>query len=47
VSGLVTGTVPVGIDSTWNMYGRAVLRQSKPLPVTVVAATREVVDGAG
>jgi hypothetical protein len=38
-------TVPVGINATWNLYGRAYLRQSKPLPLSVLAVTREVVDG--
>lgn len=44
-AGVATDKFVVPIDSSWNMAGRAVLRQSK-LPVTVLAATREVTVGA-
>lgn len=33
------------IKGSWNTHGRAVLRQSKPLPVTVLGITRELVSG--
>jgi len=46
LDGLTTDTVTVQIESTWNTHGRACLRQSDPLPVTVLAATREVTDGS-
>lgn len=39
---LETGRVEVTIGATWNKGGRAVLRQVDPLPLTIVAATREV-----
>jgi hypothetical protein len=41
-SGLVNDLFVVPIDSSWNRYGRAVLRQSKPLPVSVIGVTRDV-----
>jgi hypothetical protein len=37
-----TGLVRVDIKGTWNTGGRAVLRQVDPLPLTVLAVTREV-----
>jgi hypothetical protein len=40
--GLANDLFVVPIDSSWNRYGRAVLRQSKPLPVSVLAVTRMV-----
>lgn len=43
VSGLLTDLVSIPIESEWNTHGRAVLR-SAGLPVTVVAAIREVSD---
>src|SRR5690606_26061791 len=36
-----TGLVEVYIASSWNKYGRAVLRQPLPLPLTVLGVTRE------
>lgn len=39
---LVTDQVLVPIDSSWNKSGRAVIRQVDPLPLTIVAAIREV-----
>lgn len=39
---LETGRAPVFIRGTWNTGGRAVLRQSDPLPLTVLGVTREV-----
>lgn len=45
---LVTGQVPVPIRGSWNTGARAVVRQSDPLPLTIVAAVREVdVGGKG
>jgi hypothetical protein len=41
-SGLNSDIFVVPIDSSWNRYGRAVLRQSKPLPVSVLAVTRMI-----
>lgn len=41
-SGLANDQFVVPINSSWNRRGRAVLRQSMPLPVTVLAAVREV-----
>jgi hypothetical protein len=35
----------VPISSSWNLGGRAVLRQSNPLPVTVIGASRDVAFG--
>jgi hypothetical protein len=43
---LQTGTAEVAVGASWNRFGRAVVRQVDPLPVTVVAATR-VVQGGG
>lgn len=45
-AGLHTGEVEIRIGSTWNRYGRAVVRQTQPLPVTVVGVTREVEGGS-
>lgn len=42
VSGDQQAQVSIQIDSTWNPGGAAFLRQSKPLPITVKAAIREV-----
>ena len=42
---LLTQQVLVPIRSTWNTHGRVCFRQSDPLPLTVVAATREVTVG--
>jgi hypothetical protein len=39
---LLTDKVAVTIKSDWNTGGRAALRQSDPLPLTVTAVTREV-----
>jgi hypothetical protein len=39
---LETGRAEVGIGASWNQGGTAVLRQVDPLPLTVIAATREV-----
>lgn len=36
-----SGLAEVVIGSTWNKHGRAVLRQSLPLPLTVLGVTRE------
>lgn len=41
----VTDQVEVVIDSAWDKSGRVVIRQVDPLPLTIVAATREVVLG--
>lgn len=38
---LETGQASVFIKGTWNTGGRAVLRQTDPLPVTVLGVTRE------
>ncbi len=35
----------VAVEGSWNRAGRAVLRQSKPLPVTVLGITRELEPG--
>lgn len=40
-----SGLVEVVIGSTWNKHGRAVLRQSLPLPLTVLGVTREGILG--
>lgn len=40
--GAATGLVDVDISHTWNKGGRACLRQTAPLPVTVLGITREV-----
>jgi hypothetical protein len=37
-----TGLVKIPIASTWNRGGRAVLRQTEPLPLTILGVTREV-----
>jgi hypothetical protein len=37
--------VEIYVRNTWNKHGRACLRSTKPLPVTVVAAIREVAFG--
>jgi hypothetical protein len=45
---LVTDQVSVDVNSTWNRGARAVVRQADPLPLTIVAAIREVeVGGRG
>jgi hypothetical protein len=44
---LETGIVKVPIEGAWNLGGRAVLRQTDPLPVTLLAVTREVEYGGG
>jgi hypothetical protein len=45
---LVTDQVSVDVNSTWNKGARAVVRQADPLPLTIVAAIREVeVGGRG
>lgn len=36
-----TGRAEVFISSSWNVHGRAVLRQVDPLPITVLGVTRE------
>jgi hypothetical protein len=41
----VTDQIEVGIDSDWNRGGRAFIRQVDPLPLTVTAASRELVVG--
>jgi hypothetical protein len=40
-----TTLVDMPVDSTWDQSARAVLRQSMPLPVTVVGLTRELAFG--
>lgn len=40
--GVATELVTTNVRSTWDKNGRAVLRQTLPLPVTVVGITREV-----
>lgn len=45
VDGLINDLIDVNIESTWNKHGKAVLRQSLPLPVTIAAVVREVTDG--
>jgi hypothetical protein len=42
ITGDQQAQVSIQIDSTWNPGGAAYLRQSKPLPITVKAAIREV-----
>lgn len=42
---LITDQVPVNIKSSFNSGGRVVIRQSDPLPLTVVGAIRELVVG--
>jgi hypothetical protein len=45
---LVTDQVTVKTDSSWNTGGRACIRQSDPLPLTITAALREIeVGGRG
>jgi hypothetical protein len=39
---LFTGTAEVPVDGDWSKHGRCLVRQSKPLPCTVVAVVREV-----
>lgn len=46
-SRLFDGLITMAVESDWNVYGEAVLRQSKPLPLTLTAAHREVADGEG
>jgi hypothetical protein len=45
-SGVMTDQLAVPITGSWNRGGRAVLRQSDPLPVTVLGAVREMEVGA-
>jgi hypothetical protein len=40
--GLYNERLDVSVSSSWNRGGRAALRQSDPLPVTVLGASREV-----
>ena len=40
--GAFTGQARFNIRATWNHGGRAVIRQVDPLPVTILAVTREV-----
>lgn len=42
---LAAGIADVPINASWNTGGRAVFRQIDPLPLTIVAAIREVVLG--
>lgn len=37
-----TGLAVINVRGTWDAYGRAALRQSLPLPVTVLGLTRDV-----
>lgn len=43
--GAATGIIEVIPNSTWNQGGRAAFRMVDPLPLTVVAAIREVIGG--
>jgi hypothetical protein len=45
-AGLMSEKFLVPITSSWNRHGRAVLRQSLPLPVTVVGVSRDVEMGS-
>jgi hypothetical protein len=45
IPGLKVGLVEVAIGSTWNQGARVVVRQVDPLPLTIVAAHREVAAG--
>jgi hypothetical protein len=40
---LYTGQVEIGLEQGVDKYGKAAIRQSDPLPATIVAVTREVV----
>jgi hypothetical protein len=42
VSGLTTGQARIPTISHWNHGGRVCIRQSDPLPITILAVTREV-----
>lgn len=44
---LYTGMVEIGTESTWNKEGRVLIRQSDPLPATVISVIREVTLGGG
>ena len=37
-----TGAVEIALDSTWNDNGRVCVRQSDPLPLTILAAIPDV-----
>jgi hypothetical protein len=37
-----TGKMEVQIQSSWNRYGRAVIRHNHPVPLTVIGVSREV-----
>lgn len=44
-TGLVTDLVRIGIESSWNLHGRACVQQTDPLPAIICAAIREVRGG--
>lgn len=42
---LKTGTVEISLDTSWNEHGRVCVRQSDPLPLTILAAIPNVAAG--